>query len=180
MQSGDPDPDEADLRAQIAQTDELIQLAPAAIVVRDPVTSAVRFWNHGAEELYGWSPEEALGKVTHDLLRTVFPVSLQATNAVLESFGHWEGDLIHTRRDGTTIPVASRQVLQRDASGSPLATLEINIDITERRNAQREREERIRQQAAREELERGSGRFTRERAALPTARRDRQRRHLAH
>jgi PAS domain-containing protein len=89
-----------ELRAQLDQTEELLQLAPAAIVVRDPETSAIRFWNRGAEDLYGWTPEEALGQVSHNLLRTVFPVPLAQISAVLDSLGHWEGDLVHTGARG--------------------------------------------------------------------------------
>jgi PAS domain S-box-containing protein len=71
----------AQLREQLAQLTELLELAPAAIVVRDPATSRIRFWNRGAQDLYGWTASEALGQVTHDLLRTVFPVPKKRSTA---------------------------------------------------------------------------------------------------
>ena len=51
---------------------ELVALAHDAIIVRDPA-SIIIFWNQGAEQLYGWTKEEALGKVSHILLQTRFP-----------------------------------------------------------------------------------------------------------
>ncbi len=117
----------------------LIDLAHDAIIVREP-TSAIIFWNRGASSLYGWSEEEALGKVSHQLLKTRFPQSSEATDLVLEQQGQWEGDLIHTTRNGTQVVVESRQVLVREPGGSnqPVAILEINRDITEREKLQRE------------------------------------------
>lgn len=110
----------------------LINLAHDAILVRDPI-SRILFWNRGAEELYGWTEQEALGRVTHTLLKTRFPISLAAIDAQLEKEGQWEGTLTHTRRDGRTVVVEGRQVLVRDEQGMPSAVLEINRDITKRR-----------------------------------------------
>lgn len=110
----------------------LINLAHDAILVRDPI-SRVLSWNHGAEALYGWTEKEALGRVSHILLKTRFPVNHAALNALLEREGYWEGELLHTRRDGSVVTVESRQVLIRDERGAATAILEINRDITERR-----------------------------------------------
>src|SRR5439155_22553396 len=65
-------------------------------------------------------------------------------NAELLKTGQWQGELVHTRRDGTLVTVASRWALQRDESGNPLAILETNNDITE----QKEAEERLRRSQA--------------------------------
>ncbi len=116
----------------LQQQTTLINLAHDAILVCDSI-DRVLSWNRGAEELYGWSAQEALGRVTHILLKTRFPVSLPAVEAELEREGHWEGELVHTRRDGRTVVVESRQVLVRDEQGNSTAVLEINRDITERR-----------------------------------------------
>ncbi len=117
----------------------LIDLAHDAIIVRDP-TSSIIFWNQGASFLYGWSEEEALGKISHQFLQTRFPRSLEATDRALEEWGQWEGHLIHTRKDGGEVIVESRQVLVREPSISnqPTAILEINRDITERERLQHE------------------------------------------
>src|SRR5205807_1554637 len=102
----------------------LIELAHDAILVRDPDSSIV-FWNRGAEELYGWSDQEVIGKITHTLLQTRFPTSREALESFIATGQQWEGDLVHTRKDGTQVIVESRQVLLRDDQGQPMAMLEI-------------------------------------------------------
>jgi len=117
---------------QIRLQTELIERSHDAILVCDPVGRVI-LWNQGAQELYGWTQEEALGRVTHSLLKTSFPTSRAGVDARLEQEGQWEGELVHTRRDGTVAVVESRQALLRDAQGRPTAILEINRDISERR-----------------------------------------------
>jgi PAS domain S-box-containing protein len=112
---------------------ELIDLAHDAILIRDSV-SRVIFWNTGAEELYGWSSQEALGHMTHSLLKTHFPSSRADVDAQLEEHGRWEGELTHTCRDGRVVIVESRQMLVCDVQGHRTAILEINRDITDRRH----------------------------------------------
>ena len=121
----------ADLLARLRLQADLIDLARDAIIVRDP-NNRILVWNKGAEELYGWTAQEALGRVTHTLFKTHFPVRRAAIEAQLDQTGAWEGELTHTRPDGRTVIVESRQVLVRDANGQPSAILEINRDITER------------------------------------------------
>lgn len=121
---------------ELADIARLLDLAHDAIIVRDPGASAVRLWNAGAQALYGWTAEEAIGQVTHTLLRTRFPVSQAAVDAVLERDGAWEGELRHVARDGRELVVESRQALQRDAQGRPTAVMEINRDATARRAAE--------------------------------------------
>lgn len=121
----------ADLLARLRLQADLIDLARDAIIVRDP-TNRILVWNKGAEELYGWTAQEALGRITHTLFKTRFPVRRGAIETQLDQTGAWEGELTHTRPDGRTIIVESRQVLVRDADGQPSAILEINRDITER------------------------------------------------
>ena len=119
-----------------SELQELLDLAPVAVIVRAFGTDEIIFWRRGAQELYGWTPEEALGQVSHELLQTRFPISKEAVDATLRSTGHWAGELTHTRKDGEAVVVTSRQAIQRDASGRPSVTLEINSDITERKNAE--------------------------------------------
>jgi PAS domain S-box-containing protein len=119
------------LREQAA----LLDLTHDTIFVRD-VNDVITYWNRGAEELYGWTRNEAVGKNSHDLNQTVFPAPLEDIKAELIRTGRWEGDLIHTRRAGTKVVVASRWSLQRDDQGRPAGTLETNNDITERKRAE--------------------------------------------
>ena len=125
----------------------LLQLAHDAIFVRD-MNHLITYWNRGAEELYGWTAEEVVGKARkHQLLKTVFPAPFDEIEAELRRGGRWEGELTHTKRDGTQIVVASRWSLQRDQGGVPVAVLETNNDITESKKA----EEALRR--SRDELE---------------------------
>ena len=84
----------------------------------------INFWNRRAEELYGWRKEEAIGKVSHNLLQTQFPQPLEQIEAELVQTGRWEGKLVHTTRDGGRVVVASRWIL--DLKEQPGAVVEIN------------------------------------------------------
>jgi PAS domain S-box-containing protein len=113
----------------------------------------ITFWNHGAEEFYGWKREEAAGQTTHELLQSRFPEPLAEIDAHLLRTGRWEGEIVHTKRNGAQVVVASRWALQRDQCGNAVAILQTNNDVTERRLREREREEMQRrlQQAAKME-----------------------------
>jgi PAS domain S-box-containing protein len=122
--------------AQLAQQAALLDLANDAIIVRD-LDNRITYWNQGATETYGWTKEQALGEIAPVLLKTEFPKLLDEIEEDLLKKDQWEGELIHTRNDGTQITVASRWVLQRDNNGNPLGTLEINRDITERKQIEK-------------------------------------------
>ena len=113
---------------------ELLDVAHDSIIVRD-LKGVISFWNKGAETTYGWSREEAVGKVSHVLLQTKFLQPLLEINATLLRDGTWEGELEHARSDGSRITALGRWVLQR---GEPLKVLEINTDITRRKRAEDE------------------------------------------
>jgi PAS domain S-box-containing protein len=115
----------------------LLELAHDAVIVRD-LQARVVFWNRGAKDMYGWSAEEALGRMPHELLQTVFPVPPQEIETVVKEQGQWEGELVHRTRAGKTIVVASRWSLQRDQYGAPRSILEINRNITARKHAEAE------------------------------------------
>jgi PAS domain S-box-containing protein len=114
---------------------QLLDLTHDAIFVRD-TSDVITYWNRGAEQLYGWKSEEAIGKTTHQLLETRSPEPLNEVWARLTSSGRWEGELVHRRRDGSDVVVSSRWSLQRGDAGRPLAVLETNTDITERKRAE--------------------------------------------
>jgi len=103
--------------------------------VRD-LEDRIVYWNPGAAELYGFSETEALGQISHSLLQTRFPAPLDAIRSQLMQTGQWNGELGHTRRDGTCVKVASYWALHRDLEGRVLSTLEVNVDITQRKQAE--------------------------------------------
>src|SRR6185312_8610426 len=119
----------------LRQRAQLLDLAHDTIIVRD-MNDVITYWNSGAKELYGWSMDEALGSVTHDLLQTIFPVPLEEITAKLLRTGHWEGELVHRTRDGTRVIVASRWSVQRDERARPVAILETSNDVTEPKQTQ--------------------------------------------
>jgi PAS domain S-box-containing protein len=114
---------------------QLLDLANDTIIVRD-LNDKISYWNQGAERLYGWTSAEAVGQVSHSLLKAEFPQRLEEIRKVLFKEGYWNGELVHSRRDGTRVAVASGWTLQRDETGQPMAYLEINQDITERKQAE--------------------------------------------
>src|ERR1700731_2415400 len=113
----------------------LLDLTHDTIFVRD-MNDINIYWNRAAEELYGWRADEAIGKVFHQLLKTVFPASLEEIKAELIRTGRWEGNLIHTKRDSTQVTVSSRWSLERDERGRPVAIMGTSNDVTERNRAQ--------------------------------------------
>jgi PAS domain S-box-containing protein len=114
---------------------QLLELTHDTVMVRDE-GEIIRYWNRGAERLYGWLRDEAMGKNAPELLRTVFPVPLGEIKAKLQRDGHWEGVLHRTRKDGTPVIVATRWSIQSDEYGRRIGTLETTNDITERRRAE--------------------------------------------
>jgi PAS domain S-box-containing protein len=121
---------ETEVAARTQQA-SLLNLTHDTIFVRD-MSDVITYWNRGAQELYGWTAEEAIGKRTHQLLQTVFPGPIAEIRAELLHAGRWEGELETTKADGTQVVVASRWSLQRDEQERPVAVLETNNDITER------------------------------------------------
>lgn len=121
--------------AERTQQASLLNLTNDSIFVRD-MSDVITYWNRGAQELYGWTAEEAIGKRAHQLLQTVFPVPIDEIQAELLRVGRWEGELETTKADGTQVVVASRWSLQRDEQERPVAVLETNNDITERKRTE--------------------------------------------
>jgi PAS domain S-box-containing protein len=122
---------------RLAEQARLLDLTNDAIIVRDRHDRIV-YWNRGAEEMYGFPAKEALGKITHELLQTAHPESYQSIRKSLGRHNRWSGELVHTRKDGTTIVVFSRWSADRDSRGRPSAILETNTDITARKRAEQQ------------------------------------------
>jgi two-component system, chemotaxis family, CheB/CheR fusion protein len=100
------------------------------------IGGGITFWSRGAEHLYGYTAEEAIGRISHELLQTRSSVSNEEREAQTAQ-GSWYGELSHTTRDGREIVVESRHV--RVSYDGELYALETNRDITERKRS----EERI-------------------------------------
>ena len=123
----------AELR--LTEQTRLLDLTNEAILVRDR-DDRITYWNRGAQELYGYSPKEALGCVSHELLKTEHPEELPQLFKKLERNGRWSGELIHKAKDGTKVWVMSHWSLDRDEHGRRDFILETNNDITARKKAE--------------------------------------------
>jgi PAS domain S-box-containing protein len=121
--------------AELARQAGLLDLSFNAIIVRN-AEDRIAYWNKGAEELYGWTRDEALGQVTHTLFQTEFPEPLDSILARFRRDGHWQGELRHTRKNGTHLTVLSRWALTRDSQTNSESILEANIDITHAKDAE--------------------------------------------
>jgi PAS domain S-box-containing protein len=120
---------------QMVEQSRLLDLSFDAIFVRDG-QNRVTYWSKGAEDAYGFSREEAMGQIKHELLRTEFPEPLEQIIEQLHRDGRWVGELKHLHKDGTVIIDSTRWVLDRDAQGRPASILETNTDVTEQRRAE--------------------------------------------
>jgi PAS domain S-box-containing protein len=124
--------------ARVKMQAEWLDAANDAIFVAGS-DEKITYWNRGAERLYGWSKEEAIGKSPHSLLQTDFPAAF-AELATQRQQGGWEGELVHTKRDGSRVTVTSRWTDLTDAHNKLAGWLEINRDITDRKMAEAARQ----------------------------------------
>lgn len=102
----------------------------------------IEFWNAGAERLYGFSTDEAIGQSSHALLQTKFPAGLSGLLSQLQVAHRWSGELRHTCKDGREVTVDCRMQLLGDGT-----VLEVNRDVTEHNRVQlalSETEQRLR------------------------------------
>jgi PAS domain S-box-containing protein len=126
----------AEATQALQQQANLLDQAHDAIFIWEFPRTIV-YWNRGAEQLYGFFREEAIGRLGHELLHTEHPMATPEFEAALERDGEWTGELTQTVRDGRRIIVESRQVIMRETDGRRLV-LETNRDITDRKRAEAE------------------------------------------
>ena len=112
----------------------LLNLAHDTVIVRT-LKGEILFWNRGAEEMYGWTKEDVVGKTTHQLLRTEFPQPFSEIEETLRRSGYWEGELIHSTKAGALRTVSSRWAWLQQDNAEPVI-LEINSDVSEQKQSQ--------------------------------------------
>ena len=115
----------------------LLDLAFDAILARPLSGPTILFWNQGAERLYGWTRDEAVGRTTDDLLGTEYPVPVEQIERRIRTTGTWEGELVQRARDGGRRVVASRWATRHRSGSAPDLILEIDRDVTPRVDAER-------------------------------------------
>ena len=129
---GPPEP-ERDLRQRISALEAHAAGLSMAQVLTRSFAGEIRYWSRGMERLYGYAADEAVGRISHSLLRTEFPVSLEAVDRALLERDGWTGELRHRHRDGQEVIVVSHQSLLRDRTAATPLVTEVNNDITEAR-----------------------------------------------
>jgi len=115
---------------------EILDLVQESVFVRG-LDGRILSWNQASVALYGWRSDQAVGRLAHELLGTVLEGTTAELDAGLQSASPWHGELTRTRADGTTVVVAARWCLRRDADGRALDIVESGRDITESRRALR-------------------------------------------
>jgi two-component system, cell cycle sensor histidine kinase and response regulator CckA len=128
--------------ARLLEQNRLLEQTHDAIFIW-ALDDGIIHWNKNAEDLYGFTSEEVIGRKADDVLQTVYPGSFDKYFNNLRCDGVWEGELRQTTKTGKQISVESRQVISVSEGGNDLV-LETTRDITERKKA----DERIRQQAS--------------------------------
>jgi PAS domain S-box-containing protein len=113
----------------------MLEMTGDAIFLRDQAGRII-YWNHGAEILYGWAQDEAVGQKAETLIEVGFPRSRADAEASLEATGQWEGELKVRTKAGRELDVFSRWRLQRETPRSAPTILETAVDISDRKAAE--------------------------------------------
>ena len=123
--------------AQIRQQAALLDLSQDAISVRD-LGGELQYWNRGAENLYGWTPPEVLGRNAGELLNPPgYARPIEAQQHTLDA-GSWAGELNQLTQTGRTVVVQSRWSLVRSPLGEPKSILVVDTNITEKKKLESE------------------------------------------
>jgi PAS domain S-box-containing protein len=130
--------DRREAEAEAALQAMLLDEIDAAVILFD-LDRRILAWSDGAERLYGWGPEEAIGRVGDELLMPGDTTHEPVSRALFEE-GRWEGEMMHARREGPAVPVYVRGRVILDEDGAPARLIGVMVDISERKAAQRELE----------------------------------------
>lgn len=113
---------------------DLLEQMPGAISIWQ-LDGPIVYWNRGAEQLYGYSREQALGRSSHELLQTHHPLSTRYIREILGRTGQWAGEIRNRTADGRQVVVESRTVLLTQPDGSRYV-LETSCDVTQHKTMQ--------------------------------------------
>jgi PAS domain S-box-containing protein len=113
----------------------MLDFAP---IIMSDIDGTIRFWSEGCRRLYGWTAEQAIGRLPYELLQTVSPVPFGEIKTELLREGEWSGELRQRTRDGTEVTVLTHKVLQRDAGTGHPRVKETVTDVTALRRSEAE------------------------------------------
>jgi PAS domain S-box-containing protein len=117
---------------KIRQQAALLDVTTDAIVVRD-LQSQIKFWNKGAEKIYGWQATEAIGRDARSLLYGTVSTEVETAYATVLSKGEWQGELHKITKTGKSAIVTSRWSSIADEANNPKFILSVDTDITEKK-----------------------------------------------
>ena len=120
------------MEQRLREQADIVERAHDAVVVRDFVTDSITIWNKGAERLYGWSAEEAIGRAMGELT-SPGRSNRDALLKQLVSTGEFHGEIKQRAKDGRELIVDARVTLIRNDDGTPRSLLGINTDVTEQK-----------------------------------------------
>jgi PAS domain S-box-containing protein len=123
-------------RRNLAKLRDVMTTLDLGVFIARELNGKILFWSKGAEKLYGYTNDEALGRITHDLLQTQHPVPVEEIEHAVVEQGEWRGDLIHTTKDGRVLTVAVHKVRRVRKNGEVVVLLEAITDVTAERRDQ--------------------------------------------
>jgi PAS domain S-box-containing protein len=121
----------------LASQAALLEIAHDVAFLAD-TEARITYWNTSAERTYGYARDEALGRVSHELLQTEFPEPLADIEAKVARDGQWDGELVQRRSDGQSIVVMTRWAAHRGLDGRLLGAMQVSHDITARKGVEAE------------------------------------------
>nr|MDZ8009089.1 CHASE3 domain-containing protein [Nostoc sp. DedSLP05]MDZ8101910.1 CHASE3 domain-containing protein [Nostoc sp. DedSLP01] len=122
-------------KSQISEQGLMLDIVKDAIIERN-IDNQILFWNQGAQNLYGWKVEEAVGKNILQLLYQENSPQLEDAYLSAIDTGEWQGELHQLTKEGKEIIVASRWILLRDENGEPKSILSANTEITQQKQSE--------------------------------------------
>jgi len=123
------------LNAEFASLANILDLAK--VIIHD-MEGKILYWTTGCERLYGWSGQEAVGQIVHELVKTKYPVPRSEIVAALRERGSWEGELEHQVKSGSIVSIASLWIARKSDDNAIRFVLQTNNDITGLKRAQAE------------------------------------------
>ncbi len=124
-------------RSRVHAQAALLDIAQDAMIVSD-LEGRITFWNTSAEQLYGWTANDALGQQTlNHICAGAVPSAAELRASVLTD-GRWRGEITHKTKAGRAVIVDSRWTLVRREDGAPQSILMVNSDMTEKKQLERQ------------------------------------------
>ncbi len=117
---------------KIREQAECLNATLDAIIVCD-LENAIRFWNKGAEQLYGWQEHEVIGKQILDIVYGELTTAIINANATLLEKREWRGEVHQITKDGKELFVEGRWTVALDGKNEPKSIIYVNRDVTEKR-----------------------------------------------